>query len=198
MKKTDGIHCPECEKRDLETHIVELSGKTHDEEFVINTAALVCPNCGFKTIPKELMGQFGLRISDAYREKHGLLTSSEIKDKRLNLGMSQSQFASYLGVGIASVKRWELGQIQDVAMNTLMVLKTDLGAAQQNVSEISIRMGTPSFHPNDFVQSIGEMVQHLHGGSAAALTSRGLGPHSRDFSQATAKEFTLDDMAMAA
>jgi len=40
-------------------------------------------------------------------------------------------------VGVASVKRWELGQIQDEAMNNLMVLKTDLAAAKRNLAEIA-------------------------------------------------------------
>jgi DNA-binding transcriptional regulator YiaG len=55
--------------------------------------------------------------------------------------MSQRQFASYLGVGVASIKRWELGQIQDEAMNNLMVLKTDLAAARHNLLEIAAKHG---------------------------------------------------------
>jgi transcriptional regulator with XRE-family HTH domain len=46
----------------------------------------------------------------------------EIRDLRTKLGMTQRQFAAFLPVGIASVKRWELGEIQDPAMNRLMVL----------------------------------------------------------------------------
>jgi hypothetical protein len=36
--------------------------------------------------------------------------------------MTQRQFADFLPVGIASVKRWEVGEIQDPAMNRLMLL----------------------------------------------------------------------------
>jgi transcriptional regulator with XRE-family HTH domain len=61
--------------------------------------------------------------------------------------MSQRQFATYLGVGVASIKRWELGQIQDEAMNNLMVLKTDLAAAKQNLLEIATRRGAGNPRP---------------------------------------------------
>jgi transcriptional regulator with XRE-family HTH domain len=97
------------------------------------------------------MGEFALRLSDAYREAHNLLTSSQIKDRRVDLGMSQQQFAQYLGVGVASIKRWELGQIQDEAMNSLIILKTDLAVAEQNVAEIASRMGKPVWKPGDLL-----------------------------------------------
>jgi putative zinc finger/helix-turn-helix YgiT family protein len=141
--KRKSLKCPECDERYLQLAITELTGSTHGESYTITSDALVCPNCGFKTIPVEKMGEFALRVSDAYREKHQLLTSGQIKDRRLDLGMSQQQFASYLGVGSSSVKRWELGQIQDKAMNNLMVLKTDLDAARENVMEVSSRLKQP-------------------------------------------------------
>src|SRR5471030_1906642 len=89
--------CQECEKRRLRPAVTALAGTTHGESFELVSDALVCPNCGFKTIPSEKMGEFALRVADAYRLKHGLLTSTQIKDLRLDLGMSQQQFASYLG-----------------------------------------------------------------------------------------------------
>jgi len=133
--------CPECEKRYLKPATTALTGTTHGESLSIVSDALVCPNCGFKTIPAPRMGEFALRVADAYREKHGLLTSSQIKDRRLDLGMSQQQFARYLGVGSSSVKRWELGNIQDKAMNDLILLKTDPRAAEANVTEVLARLG---------------------------------------------------------
>jgi|ERR1017187_1624535 putative zinc finger/helix-turn-helix YgiT family protein len=135
--------CPECGKRYLPPATTALTGTTHGESFSIVSDALVCPNCGFKTIPAAKMGEFALRVADAYREKHGLLTSSHIKDRRRDLGMSQQQFAMYLGVGSSSVKRWELGWIQDKAMNDLILLKTDLRAAEANVAEVLARLGRP-------------------------------------------------------
>ena len=133
--------CPQCEKRKLRPEMATLPGATHGESFELLSDALCCPNCGFKTVPLEKMGDFALRIADAYRAKHGLLTSSQIKDRRLDLGMSQQQFAAYLGVGSSSVKRWELGHIQDKAMNDLILLKTDAEWAEANASEVLVRLG---------------------------------------------------------
>ena len=64
---------------------------------------------------------------------HGALSfdDKEIRARRMQLGMSQTQFGEYLGTGPASVKRWELGQVQDKAMDELIRLKTDPEAARQ-------------------------------------------------------------------
>ena len=51
--------------------------------------------------------------ADAYRKKHGLLTSEEIVNFRSLFGMSQAAFANYLKVGETSVKRWETYFVQD-------------------------------------------------------------------------------------
>jgi DNA-binding transcriptional regulator YiaG len=75
-------------------------------------------------------------ISDEYRRAHGFLTSGEIRSRRAWLGMTQQRFSEYLGTGVASVKRWELGQIQDRAMDELMRLKTDLAAARKNLRSL--------------------------------------------------------------
>lgn len=137
-----------------------LRGTTHGESFELISDALVCPNCGFKTLPAEKMGEFALRVADAYRQKHGLLTSSQIKDRRLDLGMSQQQFASYVGVGSSSVKRWELGYIQDKAMNDLILLKTDAQRAEANVAEVLSRLGKLGYPTvlgySEYLQSSGE------------------------------------------
>lgn len=144
------LKCPECHQGTLETRVTDLQGKVRGENITIASDALVCPTCGFKTIPRAKMGEFALRVADGYRENHGLLTSAQIKDRRADLGMTQQQFANYIGVGVASVKRWELGQIQDEAMNTLILLKTDLQAAEANVAELSARLGKPTWPVADW------------------------------------------------
>jgi hypothetical protein len=59
------------------------------------------------------MPEFGRLLADEYRAAHGLLTSDQLKERRLNRGLSQQGFADFLKRGVASVKRWELGKIQD-------------------------------------------------------------------------------------
>src|SRR5258708_28970184 len=93
MKRTSKTRCPECDRGTLEAKSADLTGKSHGESLTIQSDALVCPKCGFKTIPTERMGEFALRIADAWRDKHGLLTSAQIRSRRTDLRMSQRQFA---------------------------------------------------------------------------------------------------------
>jgi transcriptional regulator with XRE-family HTH domain len=58
------------------------------------------------------------KIADAYRRDHDLYTSEEIKAIRGKI--TQQQFADALGVGVASVKRWELGLVQDKGNDRLI------------------------------------------------------------------------------
>jgi putative zinc finger/helix-turn-helix YgiT family protein len=129
--------CPRCNRSTLTIQPTVLPGVRNGETVHVPIEGLVCSNCGYKTVEQHRMGEFALLVSDAYRRAHGLLTSREIKARRLRLKMSQEQFAKHLGgVGVASVKRWELGQVQDAAMNTLIVLRTDPLAAKLNLKEV--------------------------------------------------------------
>ena len=60
------------------------------------------------------------RTADAYRRNHRLLTTEQIKAIRRVMGMSQRQFAEFLRVGEASVKRWETWQVQDASSDELI------------------------------------------------------------------------------
>jgi putative zinc finger/helix-turn-helix YgiT family protein len=112
---------------------MRLEGIRHGESFTVETSGLKCDRCGFQTIDSVQSADFTRLISDEYRRAHGLLTSDEIRSRRARLGMSQQRFSEYLGAGVASVKRWELGQIQDRAMDEPIRLKTDLEAARESL-----------------------------------------------------------------
>jgi HTH-type transcriptional regulator/antitoxin MqsA len=132
------VQCPHCGDGYLRRELADLKGSRKGESFTVEMDALVCPNCGFKTVPRERAAQFALRIANAYRNAHGLLTSMEIKDLRARLCMTQKQFTDFLGAGQASVKRWELGEIQSKAMDRLMRLSA---AEKQGASEQYGRWG---------------------------------------------------------
>jgi putative zinc finger/helix-turn-helix YgiT family protein len=134
MKKNQ---CPECGEYGLRKTTAELIGRRKGESFPIQTAALVCSDCGFKTIPRDSMGEFALHTADAYREAHGLFTSQQIKEIRACLRMNQQEFAKFLHVGVASVKRWELGEIQDAAMNRLIVLSVDAAKREKQETDVT-------------------------------------------------------------
>jgi putative zinc finger/helix-turn-helix YgiT family protein len=128
--------CFECGQGELQPSRVSPTSNRHGESFTVETDGFKCQACGFQTVDSEQSAEFTRLISDAYRTAHGRLTSKEIRDRRMQLGMSQIQFGEYLGTGPASVKRWELGQIQDRAMDQLIRVKTDPDAAKRNLDEL--------------------------------------------------------------
>lgn len=105
----------------------ELKG----ERVKVIMGGLRCDQCGWQTVLGTRMGEFGQRVADAYRRKHRLLTSDEIRTRRVALGMSQARFAKWLGVAASTVKRWELGLVQDPAMDGLIRLKSDPRALRE-------------------------------------------------------------------
>jgi transcriptional regulator with XRE-family HTH domain len=78
--------------------------------------------------------------ADAYRIRHMLLTTREIDQMRRNLGMTWKQFAKYVNVGIATLKRWMRGEIQTAALDSLVRLKADPSYAQQALEELLGRL----------------------------------------------------------
>jgi putative zinc finger/helix-turn-helix YgiT family protein len=146
------LTCFECGDGTLTPNRVQLEGSRHGETFTVETDGLKCDQCGFETIDNEQSAEFTQLVSDAYRKAHGLLTGEEIHSRRTQLGMTQQRFSEYLGTGVASVKRWEAGQIQDRAMDQLIRLKTDPEAARKNLKTVEQHV------PEQIVVSEGEEV----------------------------------------
>jgi putative zinc finger/helix-turn-helix YgiT family protein len=119
------IRCLECDAADLEPKMIQLTGQVKGETYTVTTPGLECPNCGYKAIEGPDSAEFSRRLADAYRAANGLLTSEQIRERRRRLGMSQEEFANFLPAGIASVKRWEWGKIQDRHSDALIRERTD-------------------------------------------------------------------------
>jgi putative zinc finger/helix-turn-helix YgiT family protein len=66
-----------------------------------------------------------LNARNAYRIKHGLLTSNEIVDIRESYGLSQVDLARLLRWGEATISRYESKAIQDEAYDTMLRLIKD-------------------------------------------------------------------------
>jgi len=118
-----------------------LAGEYAGEKFEVPTQTMVCAACGYTTLHAGQLDAFRTKLADLYREKHGLLTSQQIREIRTQLQMTQEEFANYLKVGLASVKRWELGQAQDKSNDELIRLKCSLPRAEENVVEVLFRQG---------------------------------------------------------
>mgnify|MGYP002396045740 FL=1 len=146
------MKCFQCGKGKMSSHLADVEGEVRGEKFTARCQATVCSRCGFQILSDEESKAYTVTIADAYRRKHDLLTSEELRQSRSRLGMSQQGFADYLRAGVASVKRWEAGLIQDEAMDELVRLKSDLEAARRNVAEIEKRLG---------VEGKGQSVQEV-------------------------------------
>jgi putative zinc finger/helix-turn-helix YgiT family protein len=93
--------------------------------------ALACAKCGWITVDLQQADELRKRTADAYRKKHGLLTSDEIKAYRKLLRKTQREFAVWVGVGEASVKRWETYLVQDKSSDQLMRVKCEKALLEQ-------------------------------------------------------------------
>lgn len=118
------IRCLHCDEANLEPRRVTLQGNIRNETYTVMMQGLACPNCDYSTIDGAAMPEYRRLLADQYRAKHGLLTSEQIRERRRRLEMSQEVFAQHLGVGVASVKRWEMGKIQDERSNALILERT--------------------------------------------------------------------------
>jgi putative zinc finger/helix-turn-helix YgiT family protein len=123
------------------TRVVGMTAHVRGEAVPVRTEAMVCNRCGFQVLTDDQSSAYTIASADAYREKHHLLTTKQLKKIRECLGMSLRAFAKYLRVGEVSPKRWEAGLVQDEAMDELIRLKTDLPTARENVRALKSRLG---------------------------------------------------------
>jgi putative zinc finger/helix-turn-helix YgiT family protein len=119
------MKCLECGKKKFTVKNVKETVDFKGETITASSPAYVCDNCRFVLTDTEQMNMFRRAVADEYRVMKGLLTSEEIRTCRERLKMSQAEFADYLKVGIASIKRWETYFIQDESQDDHIKLKCD-------------------------------------------------------------------------
>jgi putative zinc finger/helix-turn-helix YgiT family protein len=136
------MKCFKCAKGKMMPAIVDMTAQVRGEEIPVRTEAMLCNRCGFSVMTDAQSDAYTIASADAYRTKHGLLTTKELKRIRRRFGMSFRAFARYLKVGEASPKRWEAGLVQDQAMDELIRLKSDLGRARENVSQLEAQLSS--------------------------------------------------------
>ncbi|MCL1875801.1 MAG: DUF4065 domain-containing protein [Synergistaceae bacterium] len=106
------LACPKCES------YCKVNSEERTEEFVVRGNKIsisgevdVCANCGtiFWTDKYDALMKSAY---EEYKKGNGLLSSDEIRQIRENYGLSQDLFASILGIGSASIQRYETGAVQ--------------------------------------------------------------------------------------
>jgi len=126
--KTEKEYCPGCGS-ELQVKCLSRNTRFRDENISYTCEVSVCPHCGLEIGTPAQTGAAQRAISDAWREKTGLLTGREIREQRLRINMSHEILAEKTGVNVREIRRWEAGIIQTAAMDQVLraVLFGDTG-----------------------------------------------------------------------
>jgi putative zinc finger/helix-turn-helix YgiT family protein len=131
--------CPKCHaERFKPNKSAPIEQEFRGETLKLRSPVMECAKCGFQLLTDEQTDELRRRTADAYREKHGLLTSGQIRAIRDALKMSQRQFAEFLRVGEASVKRWETWQVQEESSDELIRAKWELSSRRKTATPVRI------------------------------------------------------------
>ena len=117
------MFCFKCKSEEFATQTALIRQNFRGELLDVKTPVSVCTACAWQTLGRGQTDELRKRTAAAYREKHGLLTSALIKFIRNKKGQNQAEFAAFLGVGEASVKRWESGLVQEKGYDQLIRMK---------------------------------------------------------------------------
>ncbi|NNG65783.1 type II toxin-antitoxin system MqsA family antitoxin [Caldanaerobacter subterraneus] len=118
--------CPVCGK-EQETEVIEKEevSNIRGEEIKALAKIRVCSVCGEELFDEELEEENLQRVYDIYRKKHGILSPDEIRNIRESYGLSQRAFAKLLGIGEASIARYETGALPEKSLSNMIMLLKD-------------------------------------------------------------------------
>jgi putative zinc finger/helix-turn-helix YgiT family protein len=133
--------CPQCgaKEKPFETGEVDILQSFHGEELTVHTDAEVCRKCGLKVLSDGQADELRRKTADAYRAKHGLLTSDEIVARREALNLTQARFSKHLGVDVKISRQWETWRVQTITEDQLLREKTVQPSHVVNASFVSLK-----------------------------------------------------------
>lgn len=112
--------CLKCKNDQFVEKHVDVQQTFRGEDFTVSAPAMVCNECGWFTMDDKQADNLSVMTADEYRRRHNMLTSAEIVRRRKKLNLSQAKFATFLAVGVASVKRWESATVQEPIYDELI------------------------------------------------------------------------------
>ena len=141
MTKT--MFCGDCEKRvPFEVRTVSERFEVRGEPFTVEGPAHVCTSCGSvrgDSLFDALLGQ----AYEAYRKRNQVLSAVEIRGIREKYGFSQVLFAKILGIGEATLQRYERGALPSVSLNGLLLRAKTLDGLRDLVRVAAPRLSEP-------------------------------------------------------
>ena len=122
MTRTHPKRCGKCGQKQMKLASVPYATTIeHDgRAYRVEVPALTVPQCvSCRAI--SIDDEADQEISAAFRRVARLLMPEEIRQGREKIGLTQKEFANLLGVGEATISRWETGaQIQQRAMDRFL------------------------------------------------------------------------------
>lgn len=121
MMKSEKRLCVCCmEEHEVKTVLVQEHASFKNEQISYEAMYLYCDQAEELYADEEMLKNNDIALKDAYRKKHGLLTSGEIRAIREKYGISQSDLSVLLGWGGKTITRYESHQVQDKAHDTIL------------------------------------------------------------------------------
>lgn len=119
--------CTNCEKEIESERVVKReSFNVRGEPVIVDVEYIRCKNCGDEVLsPSANHDPFDLAYRE-YRRKHALLQPEEIETWRKAHHLTQGEFARLLGIGVATINRYENGALQNKSHENLLRLAMDL------------------------------------------------------------------------
>jgi len=120
------LSCPVCDN----SSELELIKGTKDipirnEPVTIEIEYYKCSACGEEFIVPDPKNDPLEKAYRLYRAEHDMLQPEEIRGFRFKYGLTQGELAKLLGLGVASISRYETGKLQDEAHDKLIRLAMD-------------------------------------------------------------------------
>jgi putative zinc finger/helix-turn-helix YgiT family protein len=113
--------CGNCEEVTASRAVtVNEEFKVRGETIRVPVTYFECAKCADRVLdPDSVQDPFKAAYAE-YRRRKGLLTPEEIANWRKKTGLSQAEVAELLGIGTASLSRYENGSLQDDAHDKLL------------------------------------------------------------------------------
>jgi len=189
------MFCPKCDKtQPVKTIQRQETFTVRDEKVSVLSEMNVCSVCKEEFATTEQEEENVRKAYDEYRRENGLLTHSEVRDVRVQYGLSQTAFSRWLGWGDVTIHRYESGSLQDAVHNEALpaeqthwlqivglydiLARTDPSAVVELNRAVAIAMRDGAAAGLAIVDGIlarGDLDEYQHAHSARADLCRRLG-----------------------
>ena len=123
---TKKLFCVQCDElREIMEKQTQVTHNIKGEEINVEAIIPHCSICGNEISDLDVEEKHFNHALNEYRKRKNLLSPKEIKEIRDIYGLSQRAFARALGFAESSMNRYELGALQDVIHNNLLLLVKD-------------------------------------------------------------------------